>query len=71
MNTTVTFIQTPYKELPISNSMKRFFAVHEIPNLEKLQEITPKDLMGMKWFNARLLRELAVLMEANGVDYLE
>ena len=49
--------------------MKRFFAVHGIPNLEKLQEIAPKDLMGMKWFNARLLRELIVVMEANGIDY--
>lgn len=45
--------------------MKRFFAVHDIPTLEKLLEIKTKDLLEMKWFNARLLRELIVLLEEN------
>ena len=58
---------TPYKKLPISNSFKRFFAVYGIPNLEKLLEIKSMDLLGMKWFNVRLWRELIVLLDKNGL----
>ena len=66
---TVNVLNIPYKELPISKGMKRFFAVHGLSNLKELLELKPKDLMEMKWFNARLLRELIVVMEANGIDY--
>ncbi|MDX2190432.1 MAG: hypothetical protein SFY32_11260 [Bacteroidota bacterium] len=59
-------LQIPYKKLPISNSLKRFFAVYGIPTLEKLLEIKTQDLLKMKWFNIRLWRELIVLLEDNG-----
>lgn len=58
----------PYKELSVSNSFKRFFAIYEIPTLEKLLEIKPVDLMKMKWFNAQLLLELIELLESNGIE---
>lgn len=56
-----------YQNLPVSGSMKRFLAFHEIPTLEKLLDYRTSDLLKMKWFNARLLRELIVLLEDNGV----
>jgi len=69
MNNTRDFLKTPYKYLPVSKSMKRFFAVHGIPNLEKLLEIKPVELMEKKWFSARLFRELILFKEENGIDY--
>jgi hypothetical protein len=56
-------LQIPYKKLPISSSMKRFFTIHTIPTLEKLLEIEPKNLLEMKWFNAKLYYELTCLLE--------
>lgn len=60
-------LQIHYLNLPISNSMKRFFAFHKISTLEKLLNYKTSELVGMKWFNARLLRELIVLLEDNGI----
>ena len=67
MDVPSSILQTPYKKLPISNSLKRVFAVHGFPTLEKLMEITPKDLFEMKWFNAHLYLELIGLLEDNGL----
>ena len=55
--------KTNYKDLPFSKSMKRFFAAHDIPTLEKLLEIKAKDLLEMKWFSNLLFFELTSLLE--------
>ncbi len=60
------FLHIPYKQLPISGGLKRFFSVHSIPNMEKLLEIQTKELLEMKWFNARLFYELTSLLEEKG-----
>jgi hypothetical protein len=56
-----------YKELPISNSLKRFFGYHALPNLKALLCYKSKELLEMKWFNVRLYRELIVVLEDHGV----
>lgn len=66
MDPNQNILQTPYKQLPISNSLKRFFAIYEIPNLEKLLEIKSNQLLEMKWFNTELWRQLIVLLDENG-----
>lgn len=63
MDATTQILQAPYSELPISNALKRFFNVHQIPTLEKLLEFRTKELLEMKWFNERMLRELIHLLE--------
>lgn len=60
-------LQIPYKKLPISSGMKRFFTINTIPTLQKLLEIAPKDLLEMKWFNAKLYYELTCLLEEHGL----
>jgi len=67
MDVPTNILHIPYKELPISNSMKRFFSIHTISTLEKLLEITPKELLEMKWFNAKLYYELTCLLEEHGL----
>jgi hypothetical protein len=67
MDVSNNILQTPYKKLPISNSLKRVFAVHEFPTLRELMKIIPKDLFEMKWFNAHLYLELIGLLEDNGL----
>jgi|GEM_PF-2383386 hypothetical protein len=66
MDVPTNILQIPYKELSISSGMKRFFTFHSIPTLEKLLEIPPKDLLEMKWFNAKIYYELTCLLEEHG-----
>jgi hypothetical protein len=67
MDVPSTILQVPYKNLPVSNSMKRFFAVHGISTLEKLLEIRSIDLLEMKWFNARTYYELTCVLDKHGL----
>ncbi|WP_018343990.1 hypothetical protein [Cytophaga aurantiaca] len=67
MDVPTEILHIPYKELPISSGMKRFFTFHNIPILEKLLQIPPKELLEMKWFNAKLYYELTCLLEEHGL----
>lgn len=68
MTTEPDLLNVPYKELVISSSLKRFFAFHEIPTLEKLLETKQSDLLKMKWFNESLWLELLEFLEENGIS---
>ncbi len=65
MASATQILKTPYKKLPLSSGMKRFFSVHKITNLEELMKMKSKDLLEMKWFNHRLYAELTKFLEAN------
>lgn len=65
-----TLLLADYKQLPISPSFKRFFTMHRITTLNGLLERTPKELLKMKGFNERTLKELIDVLEANGLVQL-
>ena len=67
MENPTTILGTDYKALPISPAFKRFFAVYKIENLEALLAYKPKDLIEMKWFTERLLKEYVDLLDENGL----
>lgn len=65
-------LEVEYGKLPISPSFKRFFTAHKIKTLQGLLERTPTELLKMKGFNERTLKELIDLLEANGlIDLLD
>ena len=64
---TANILETHYKSLPISASMKRFFSAHGIADLDGLLKIKTKDLLAMKGFNERLLYELTCVLDENNI----
>ena len=58
-----------YKDLPISNPLKWVFAYHKFPHLKALLCYEPNELMEMRWFNAKTLKELVVLLEKHGLRH--
>lgn len=70
MSVPTSILQTDYKSLPISASFKRFFSTQQISTLQRLLERTPKELLKMKGFNERTLKELIDLLEANELIHL-
>jgi len=67
MKNPATILETNYKALPITPGFKRFFAINKIETLKGLLVYKTKDLIKMKWFTERHLKEYVDLLDNNGL----
>lgn len=67
MKSPSAILETHYSLLPITPGFKRFFAIHKIENLEGLLSFKTKELLTMRWFTERQLKEYIDLLDDHGL----